>query len=99
MYAWYVPRTWMLTRSLVMTLPMERTPAAPMPQKARAAMKEPMDWAKAHHAVVAEMRARPPRYRGRRPMVSERRPMSGWRDVEVRRKAVESQDAELEAWK
>jgi hypothetical protein len=78
---------------------MERTPAAPIPQKARAAMKEPIDWAKAHHAVVAEIRMRPPRYNGRRPMVSDRRPIRGWREVEVRRKAVESHDAEFEAWK
>lgn len=97
MYAWYVPRTSILTRSLVITFPIDSTPAAPMPQKARAAMKEPIDWAKAHHAVVAEIKTSPPRYNGRRPMVSERRPMRGWRDVEVRRNAVESHDAEFEA--
>lgn len=62
-------------------------------------MKEPMDWANAHHAVVAEISARPPRYRGLRPMVSERRPISGCREVDVSRNAVESHDAEFDAWK
>ena len=89
----------MLTRSLAMMLPMDRTPAAPSPQKARAAMKLPMLWASAHHAVVRARKRRPNRYNGRRPMVSETRPKSGCRAVEVRRNAVDSHEAEFEALK
>jgi hypothetical protein len=62
-------------------------------------MKLPILWARAHHAVVAVIKAMPARYSGRRPIVSDKRPMSGWREVEVRRKAVDSHDAELDAWK
>jgi len=80
-----------------MTLPMDSIPAAPIPQKARAAMKLPILPANAHQAVVAVKRRRPATYSGLRPKVSESRPMSGWSDVEVSRKAVESHDAELEA--
>jgi hypothetical protein len=57
--------------------PIDRTPAAPIPQNALAAMKLPMFCARAHHAVVAVIRANPARYNGRRPMVSDKRPMSG----------------------
>lgn len=78
---------------------MESTPAAPMPQKALAAMKLPMLCAQAHQAVVAARTTSPARYKGRRPNVSERRPMSGCNDVDVRRKAVDNQDAEFDAWK
>jgi hypothetical protein len=78
---------------------MESRPAAPIPQIALAAMKLPMLFAAAHHAVVAVRSNIPARYSGRRPIVSDRRPMSGCRDVEVSRKAVDSHDAELEALK
>jgi hypothetical protein len=62
-------------------------------------MKLPILWARAHHAVVAVIKVMPARYSGRRPIVSDKRPMSGWSEVEVRRKAVDSHDAELDAWK
>jgi hypothetical protein len=78
---------------------MESTPAAPTPQNARAAMKLPILCAAAHQAVVAARKIKPARYNGRRPKVSDKRPMSGWSDVEVNRKAVESHDAEFEALK
>jgi hypothetical protein len=89
----------MLTRSFVMTLPIESTPAAPIPQKALAAIKLPILSAAAHHAVVAASSRSPARYKGRRPNVSDSRPISGWRDVEVSRKAVDSHDAEFDALK
>jgi hypothetical protein len=89
----------MLTRSFVMTLPMDNTPAAPIPQKALAAMKLPMLFAAAHQAVVAASRRSPARYNGRLPNVSDSRPISGCRDVEVSRKAVDSHDAEFDALK
>jgi hypothetical protein len=79
--------------------PMDKTPAAPMPQKALAMMKLPILCASAHHAVEAARKTRPNRYSGRRPMVSDMRPKSGWIEVEVNRNAVESQDAEFEAKK
>jgi hypothetical protein len=82
-----------------MMLPIERTPAAPIPQKARAAMKLPMSCASAHQAVVAARKTRPARYSGRRPNVSERRPKSGCSEVDVSKKAVDSHDAEFDAWK
>lgn len=80
-------------------LPIAKTPAAPIPQNARAAMKDPIDWARAHHAVVATSSVRPARYKGRRPMVSDILPQRGWRDVDVNRNAVESHDAEFDALK
>ena len=89
----------MLTRSLVMMLPIDSTPAAPMPQNARAAMKLPIVCAKEHHAVVAARTTRPARYNGRRPRVSESRPISGCSEVDVSKKAVDSHEAEFDAWK
>lgn len=76
---------------------MARTPAAPNPQKARAAMKLPMLCAKAHQAVVTARNSRPVRYNGRRPIVSDTLPKSGWHEVDVSRNAVDSHDAEFEA--
>ena len=78
-------------------LPIDSTPAAPMPQKARARIKLPMLCARAHHAVVVARRMSPAIYRGRRPNVSEKRPINGWSEVEVSRKAVDSHEAEFEA--
>ena len=89
----------MLTRSLIMMPPMERTAAAPMPQNARAAMKLPMLCARAHHAVVAVRNNKPERYNERRPNVSDSLPKRGCRDVDVSKKAVDNQDAELDALK
>lgn len=40
-----------------------------------------------------------PTNKGIRPMVSDRRPSSGWKAVEVRRNDVDSHEAELAAWK
>jgi hypothetical protein len=82
-----------------MTPPIESTPAAPMPEKALAAIKLPMLFAPAHHAVVAARNRRPAKYKRRRPNVSERRPMSGCSEVEVSKNAVDSHDAEFEALK
>lgn len=89
----------MLTRSLMMMLPIERTAAAPIPQKARAAMKLPMLCARAHHPVVAARNNSPERYNGRLPNVSDSLPNNGCREVDVSKNAVDSHDAELEALK
>ncbi|GAB1214147.1 hypothetical protein ATERTT37_003307 [Aspergillus terreus] len=78
---------------------MEKTPPAPSPQQALAAMKLPMLCAVAHHAVVAKNTAIENKYTGLRPKVSEIRPNRGRKAVEVKRKAVDSHEAELEAWK
>lgn len=77
--------------------PIDSTPAAPIPQNALAAIKLPILWAKAHQAVVDARTTRPIKYNGRRPIVSDSRPINGWSDVEVSKKAVDSQDAEFEA--
>jgi hypothetical protein len=60
-----------------MTFPMDKRPAAPMPQKALAAMKLPILFAAAHQAVVAARSRIPARYNGRRPIVSDNRPING----------------------
>jgi hypothetical protein len=62
-------------------------------------MKLPILFASEHHPVAAASRRSPARYKGRRPMVSETRPKRGWRAVDVRRNAVDNQEAELDAWK
>jgi hypothetical protein len=62
-------------------------------------MKLPILWAAAHHAVAAARIARPARYNGRRPIVSDTRPNSGWREVDVSRKDVDNHDAEFDALK
>jgi hypothetical protein len=80
-------------------IPIATTPAAPKPQNARAAMKLPMLCARAHHPVVADKSARPNKYSGRLPTVSDMRPKSGCREVDVSKKAVDNHDAELDAWK
>ena len=49
--------------------------------------------------VVTANISRPKKYSGLRPTVSEIRPNKGWKAVEVSRKAVESHDAALDAWK
>lgn len=80
-------------------MPIEKTPPAPSPQTARAAIKLPMLCASAHHNVVRKKTAIENRYTGFRPKVSETRPKSGRKAVEVNKKAVESHEAELEARK
>jgi len=70
-------------------------PPAPRPQKARAAMKLPMLWARAHQAVAAVKSAMEPTYRPLRPSESDRRPTRGWKAVAVSRKAVLSHEALL----
>ena len=82
-----------------MNSPIAKTPAAPRPQNALAAMKLPMLCAKAHQPVIAARKIRPERYSGRRPIVSDTRPKSGAREVDVSRKAVDNHDAELDALK
>jgi len=62
-------------------------------------MKLPMLCAMAHHPVATVSSIRPERYNGRRPIVSDTRPKSGWRAVEVSKKAVDNHDAELDALK
>jgi hypothetical protein len=83
----------------MMILPMERTAAAPIPQKALAAMKLPILCARAHHPVVTARNTTPERYSKRRPKVSDSLPKRGCNDVDVSRNAVDSHDAELEALK
>lgn len=85
------------TRSLVMMLPSVMDPPAPSPQNALATMKLSMLCALAHHAVASAKTTRHPRKSGLRPTASDRRPSSGWKAVEVSRKAVDSHEAELAA--
>jgi len=79
--------------------PREIMPPAPSPQRALAAMKLVMLWASAHHIVETRKTSRVKIMGGFRPIVSESRPKSGWKLVDVRRKAVDSQDALFEEWK
>jgi hypothetical protein len=62
-------------------------------------MKLPILCAQAHHAVVIARTTSPARYNVRLPNVSERRPISGWSEVDVSKKAVDSHDAEFDALK
>jgi hypothetical protein len=78
---------------------MVMTPPAPIPQKARPRIKLSMLFARAHHVVAAAKMPRAPTKSGFRPRASESRPSKGWKADEVRRKAVESHDAEFEALK
>lgn len=78
-------------------LPKLNMPPAPSPQNALAAIKLFMLCAKAHQTVETVKRLRVSTKGGLRPIVSDRRPKSGWNAVEVRRKAVDSHDAEFEA--
>lgn len=80
-------------------LPSVIKPPAPNPQKALANIRLSIVPANAHQVVAKENSARHPTKMGLRPTASERRPSSGWKAVEVKRKAVESQDAELAALK
>jgi hypothetical protein len=70
-----------------------------MPQNALATMKLVMLLASPHQAVVAPNMTREKIYSIRRPKVSDSRPYSGWKVVEVSIKAVDSHDAEFEEWK
>jgi hypothetical protein len=72
---------------------------APRPQKARARIKEIILCAPPHQIVPSAKVASAKINGGRRPMVSDRRENIGWKAVEVKRKEVESQEAELDALK
>lgn len=91
-----MPRISIGTISEVIILPIVNIPPAPKPHNALARMKLVMLCAKAHHSVPTRKNVIPKIYGGLRPMVSDSRPYSGWKDVEVRRKAVDSQDALFE---
>jgi hypothetical protein len=93
MYDWYAPRISIGTKSLVMIDPKDIIPPAPSPHNARAAMKLVMLWARAHHIVESRKIDRVNIMGGFLPIVSESRPKSGWKLVEVKRKAVDNQDA------
>lgn len=82
-----------------MIIPIEMTPPAPSPQKALAAMKLWMLWARAHHAVVTRKTKIEKRYTGLLPKVSETRPNRGMKAVDVSKNDVVSHAAESEAWK
>lgn len=85
------------TRSLVMILPSAATPPAPSPQSALAAMKLSILPAKAHPIVATVKTPRLAMNKGFLPMASDNLPSSGWNAVDVSKKAVDSQDAELAA--
>lgn len=87
------------TRSLMMMLPRVMTPPAPIPHAARARMKLLMLPASAHQVVASAKTPSEPTKSGLRPTASDRRPSSGWNADDVSRKAVDSHEAELEAWK
>lgn len=80
-----------------MILPNVIAPPAPNPHSALPTIKLSMLPAAAHHAVASANTALHPRKSGLRPTASDRRPSSGWKAVEVSRKAVDSHDAELAA--
>ena len=85
------------TKSLVMMLPSVMLPPAPRPQKALATMNPSMLVARAHPSVATANTARAMRKSGFLPRASDKRPSRGWKAVDVSRKAVDSQDAELAA--
>lgn len=62
-------------------------------------MKDPMLFESPHHKFVKANIVRTIRYTDLRPMVSDKRPQSGWKPVLVIMKAVVSQDASFEALK
>lgn len=85
--------------SLVRIAPIMVAPPQPMPLKALATMKLSKLGASAHQARdTVKMKAQAMKS-GFRPTASEKRPSSGWIVVDVRRKDVESQVAELDALK
>jgi hypothetical protein len=79
-----------------MMAPKTMAPPAPSPQRALAKIKLRIDGEIAHHNVPSAKARREKIKGGRRPMVSDRRPNIGWKAVDVKRKDVESHDAELE---
>lgn len=82
-----------------MMLPNAPTPPAPSPQSALAAIKLSILPAKAHHMVARVKTPMLATNRGFLPTASDSLPSSGWNVVDVSRKAVDSQDAELAALK
>lgn len=74
-------------------LPRDIMPPAPSPHNALAAMKLVMLWAREHHIVAKKKIVKVKMYGGLRPMVSDSLPNIGWNAVDVRRNAVESQEA------
>lgn len=85
--------------SLIMMLPINKVPPAPIPQTALAAMRLSILVAREHHSVAAEKIAMVPRKSGFLPNASDRRLRKGCETVVIIMKAVESQDAELAASK
>lgn len=82
-----------------MILPSAATPPAPSPQSALAAMKLSILPAKAHPIVAIVKTPRLAMNKGFLPIASDSLPSSGWNAVDVSKKAVDSQDAELAALK
>lgn len=80
-------------------LPIVNMPPAPKPHNALARMKLVMLCANAHHSVPIKKNVMPKIYGGLRPMVSDSLPYNGWKEVDVRRKAVDNQDALFDEWK
>jgi hypothetical protein len=72
---------------------------APIPQIARPMIKSPMLCAAAHHAVPKANINKADMYTGLRPNISDNRPNIGCSAADVSIKAVDSQDAELDALK